>query len=66
MARGVNTLFSRLRMLRCSGGSMKMIIFMPVVVGTPLLTDERSTPNLDEYVSKSLKAGATSSCRVSA
>ena len=45
---------------------MKMIIFMPVVVGTPLRTDERSTPYLEEYVSKSLNAGATSSWRVSA
>ncbi len=45
---------------------MKMIIRGPVPVGSPFLIVARSMPYADEYVSKSLNAGATSSWRVSA
>ena len=43
IARGVNTLLSRLRMCRCVGGSMKMIDSWPVSVGSPFLIVARSS-----------------------
>lgn len=64
MARGVNTLLSRLRMCRCSGGSIMMIDLCGG--GVSLRTMARSTPRAEEYVAKSLKAAATSACRLSA
>ena len=64
IARGVNTLLTRLRICRCSGGSMTMIIL--IGIGSFDFTVARSRPYADEYVSKSLKAAATSSCRDSA
>ena len=64
IARGVNTLLTRLRITRCSGGSMEMIIFAGTF--SPLRTMPRSTPYADEYVSKSLNPAATSTCRLSA
>jgi hypothetical protein len=64
MARGVNTLLTRLRMRRCSGGSMK------ITEGTGGFSADRiiskSVPPADEYVRKSFSAVATSSWRDSA
>ena len=52
IARGVNTLFSRLRMWRWLGGSITMI--EPCSVTSPLRTMDRSTPRAEEKDSKSL------------
>ena len=52
MARGVNTLLTRLRICRCSGGSMRMIIL--AAKGSSDRTVARSRPYADEYVAKSL------------
>ena len=46
IARGVNTLFTRLRMTRCSGGSIEMIILAGAFC--PVRTIPRSTPYADE------------------
>jgi hypothetical protein len=62
--RGVNALLSRLRIWRCSGGSMKMMDRSSE--DRPLRTIARSQPREDEKVSKSFNAAATSTWRVSA
>ncbi len=46
MARGVKTLLTRLRICRCSGGSMMMIIF--AIIGSSDRTVARSRPYADE------------------
>ncbi len=48
IARGVNTLFSRLRMSRWSGGSIMMIMRNVVSTGFPLRTAARSVPRAEE------------------
>ena len=66
IARGVNTRLTRARIRSCSGGSIMMIISSARIISGSLLSEDRSTPWVDEKPCQSRWAATTSSKRDSA